>query len=329
VAVLLLAVLAMGPAVTVLATVGSGLVGTAWAAVGALVVARARRPVAGVLGIAAIAVGVATEPLVAVPLAVGIGTLLGGTAGSGRRPARHTAGPRHACPGAASGDGRPWLGVLLVLPVAGLVTSVPSGPADLALGGSERAVLLLLTALAVGTGFLLRDLRLPAAAAGSATVLAVVPWRGAGAALPVVLVAVVLLGVLVAAAWTGGPAAARPHPLLRGALVLCALVLVVTGALFLPVSGRTPPHQQLAAWIDGPASSGGTVAVPAGLWGDLLRDGVPPDRLVPVGSVAGAAADWTVTVGGATAGPPPTAAFGGGPAALMVSPGAGTGGSGP
>ena len=106
-------------------------------------------------------------------------------------------------------------------------------------------------------------------------------------------------------------------------------MLVVDGSLFLPVAGRTPLHEQLAAWIDGPTSSGGTVAVPAGLWGDLLRDGVPPDRLVPAGSVAAVEADWTVTVGGATAGPPPTAAFGGGPAALMVSPGAGTGGAAP
>ncbi|MGY1830392.1 hypothetical protein ACI8AA_08190 [Geodermatophilus sp. SYSU D01180] len=324
VALPLLAVLVMGPAVTVLATVGSGLVGAAWAAVGALVLTRARRPVAGVLGIAAVTVGVATEPLVAVPLAVGIGTHLG--AGSGRR-ARHAGGPRHARPDTVEGDTRPWLAALVVLPVAAVVATVPSGPADLPLGASERAVLLLLAALAVGTGFLLRGLRLPAAAAGAATVSAVVPWHGAGTALPVVLGTVGLLGVLFAAAWTGGPATARPHPLLRGTFLVTALVVVITGALFLPVSARTPPHQQLADWIAGPASSGGTVAVPAGLWGDLLRDGVPPDRLVRVGSPAAAEADWEVTVGGSTAGAPPAAALGGGPSVLVVGPGAGTGGA--
>ncbi|RBY76746.1 hypothetical protein DQ238_16910 [Geodermatophilus sp. TF02-6] len=319
----LLAVLVMGPAVTVLATLGSGIVGTAWAALGALVLTWSRRRVTAVLGTTAIAVGVATEPLIAVPLTVGIGILLGGSArpsGSGR----HAAGPRHARRDAVRGDGRAWLGVLLVLPAAVLVATPPGGPPELPLGAAERAVLLLLAALVAGAGLLVRGLRLPAAAAGAAAVLAVVPWRGAGAALPVALVAVVLLGVLLMAAWTGGPVQTRPHPLLRAALVLPVLVLVVTGALFLPVSGRTPPHGQLGAWIGGPSSSGGTVAVPPGLWGDLLRDGVPPDRLVRVAPGSAEEADWTVTVGASAAGTPPVTAFGGGPALLTVRPGSGS-----
>jgi putative peptide zinc metalloprotease protein len=66
------------------------------------------------------------------------------------------------------------------------------------------------------------------------------------------------------------------------------------------------------------------VAVPAGLWGDLLRDGVPPDRLVWVGSGSPAEADWAVTVGAPPAGTPAAATFGGGPAGLTVLPAAGT-----
>jgi putative peptide zinc metalloprotease protein len=324
VALPLLAVLAMGPAVIVLATVGNGLVGTAWAAVGALVLASARRPRAAVPGMIAIAVGVATEPLVAVPLAVGIGVLLSRDGRWSGRSARDAVEPRHARPDTRSDDHRAWLVVLLVAPVAGLVATVPSGPDDLPLVAAERAVFLLLIALVTGVGLLFRDLRLPAAAAGSAIVLAVLPWRGAGAALPLALAAVALLAALMIAAWTSGPVGTRPHPLLRAAIVLPVLVLVVTGALFLPSAGRTPPHEQLAAWISGPSSSGGTVAVPTGLWGDLLRDGVPADRLVRVGSGSPREADWAVTVGVLPAGTPAVATFGGGPAGLTVLPGAGT-----
>jgi putative peptide zinc metalloprotease protein len=324
VALPLLALLVMGPAVIVLATVGSGLVGTAWAAVGALVLASARRLGAAVPGILAIAVGVATEPMVAVPLALGIGVFLRRDSRPTGWSARHAVRPPRARPDTAYEAHRAWLAVLLVTPVAGLVATVPSGPADLPLVASERAVFLLLTALVAGVGLLLRDVRLPAAAAGSATLLVLLPWRGAGAALPLALVAVALLAVLMIAAWTSGPVQTRPHPLLRAAVVLPALVLVVTGALFLPSAGQTPPHEQLAGWISGPSSSGGTVAVPAGLWGDLLRDGVPPDRLVWVGSGSPAEADWAVTVGAPPAGTPAAATFGGGPAGLTVLPGAET-----
>jgi putative peptide zinc metalloprotease protein len=322
VALPLLVVLVTGPAVTVLATVGSGIVGTAWAAVGALLLTSVRRPAAAGLGVAAIAVGVATEPLIAVPVAVGTGMVLGRNIRTSRPPARHAAGPRHARRTPEPEDPSRWLGALLVVPVAGLTAGLAGGSAEFPVDGSERSLLLLLAALVVGAGLFVRRLRLPAAVACSVTLLAAVPWPGAGRALPMSLVAVALVGTLLIAASTSGEPGTRPHPLLRVALALPVAVLVVTGALFLPVAGRTPPHQELATWIE-EAPPGDPVVVPAGLWGDLLRDGVPPDRLVLADPASAGARGWTVSVGPSPAGPPPVAVFGSGPTAVTVHPPAG------
>jgi putative peptide zinc metalloprotease protein len=86
------------------------------------------------------------------------------------------------------------------------------------------------------------------------------------------------------------------------------VVLVVVGALFLPSTAPRLPTADLAAWITGPSSHGGTVAVPASLWGDLVRDGVPAERLVREG--AGAPADWTVGAGEPPPGATAVARFG-------------------
>src|SRR3954447_6652264 len=91
----LVAVLAMGPAVTTLATLAPGTLGTAWVAVGAVVLTLARGRIGMLAGLGAVTAGVATAPLVALPLAVGIGVLLGwGRSGRDRRAGDHE-GPRH------------------------------------------------------------------------------------------------------------------------------------------------------------------------------------------------------------------------------------------
>jgi hypothetical protein len=97
------------------------------------------------------------------------------------------------------------------------------------------------------------------------------------------------------------------------------LVLTIAAALFQPLSAPAPAHASLAGWITGPSADGGTVGVPDVLWGDLVRDGVPPNRLVlPADGSAGEAA-WIVGVGGGVR--PDAAAevtFGRGADALVV-----------
>jgi putative peptide zinc metalloprotease protein len=323
------ALLAMGPAVTVLATSASGVVGAAWAVAGALLVVAARRSALVVSGLALVVVGVATAPSVVVPLAVGIGVLRSAGRHSrceATRP-RHAAGPRHAH---RAGRWEVWLRWLaapavlsvVVLSVAVLSVVLSRGTGTASLDPAERTILLLLVVLVVAAALPVRRLRRAAAAVAGLALVAVLPWAGAGQVLAVALLAGALLGALLVVAWTSGPVQQRPHPLVRIAVALPVLVLVVAGALFLPSAGRVPPHGQLAAWIDGPGSTGGTVAVPAGLWGDLVRDGVQPGRLVRDPGDTQQQTDWVVTVGGDTEGTPATVVtFGAGPAALTVRPG--------
>jgi putative peptide zinc metalloprotease protein len=106
--------------------------------------------------------------------------------------------------------------------------------------------------------------------------------------------------------------------LLRAAVAVPVLLLVGVGALFVPTTAPRPPVAELAHWITGPASGGGAVAVPPELWGELLHDGVPPERLVSYGSGSAREAAWTVTVGGPGRAEPPEATFGSDPAALTV-----------
>jgi putative peptide zinc metalloprotease protein len=342
----LLAILAMGPAVSVLATAGPLLLGAAWTAVGVLALAHFRRRVAMLLGFLAVAVGVITEPMLAVLLAAGIAAMLAhDQLGAGRPawwparlpgdaaqgpvedrgrthsgPSTATTGPRHAAVASRPGKADPglWLAMALLLTFGAFGAALSTGRGDTPLDGPERAVLLLVAGLIVGAGFLVRRLRPPALATAVLVVLAALPWAGSGTALLVALLAVAALAALLTDGLIRGPVQERPHPLLRAAVAVPALVLTVVGALFLPVAAVVP-HAELAAWITGPSSAGGTVAVLPGLWGDLIRDGVPPDRLVLVaapGSTSGA--PWTVEVGDATRRAPASATFGTGEAALTV-----------
>ncbi|MFD2092376.1 hypothetical protein [Blastococcus deserti] len=304
----LLATLAMGPAVTTFATVGSGTVGAAWAAAGVVLLACSQRRGTAVVAALAVTVGVATEPLVAVPLVAAL------AAWPSSRRARH-AGPK---------DVRRWLAVALILPLGAVVAALASGPTATAVHGtpldaSERTVLLLTVGVLVAAGLLLRPLRPWAVAAGAATVPAALSWPGTGDALALALVTGTVLAVLVAATFIRRQVAPRPNPLHRAAVAVPVLVLVLVGALFLPASAPVPPHAALASWITAPDGPSGTLLVPPGLWGDLVRDGVPPSRLVRAGTGVAADADWTVTVGAPTPGTEPAATFVRGATVLTVA----------
>jgi putative peptide zinc metalloprotease protein len=315
----LAAVLLVGPAVTVLATVSPGVVGAAWTALGALILVLADHRAWVIAGITAVAAGVVTAPLIAVPLAVTCGLLLATRERPEGSPARHVAALRvraHAESGRR--DFRRWFAVLLVLPVGGFVATLGSGHDDVSLGGAEQTVLLLLSTVVVAAGLLVRRLRPAAAVAASAVALVLAPWPGAGVAAAVALSAVVLLSALLVDS-LGGPSEQRMHPLVRGAVAVPILVLTIAASLFQPLSVPALAHASLAGWITGPSADGGTVGVPDALWGDLVRDGVPPNRLVlPADGSAGDAA-WIVGVGGGVRpGAPAEVTFGRGADALVV-----------
>lgn len=295
----------MGPVVTVLAAFGPGLLGVAWIAMGTLLLTGVAGRVAAGFGGLAVLVGVLTAPVTAVPSALGAVLLI-----AGRRPtARHArSGPRHARPEDGGSDLRRWLLVGLALPVAGLTAYLGTHPDDPPVDGPVRAVVVLPALVVVVAGLRHRSLRAPATVAATAVALAVLPWPGAGSALAGVVGAVLLLGALLIHEARSKPPEEWSHPLVRAAGAVPVVLLVVVGALFLPSTAPRPPTADLAAWITGPASQGGTVAVPASLWGDLVRDGVPAERLVREG--AGAPADWTVGAGEPPPGATAVARFG-------------------
>jgi putative peptide zinc metalloprotease protein len=323
VAVPITATLTMGPAVTALATAGPALLGAAWTAVGVLVLTRARHRGVMLLGGLAIAVGVATEPMLAVPLAAGMTAMLahdqldaGRPAWWPRRPPRGVVAARHG-----RADPAMWLAMALLLALGAFGAVLTSDRGDASLDRVERTVLLLVVVVVVGVGLMLRPLRPPALAAAALVVFAALPRPGAGSALLLAVVAAMGLVALVADALTRGPTEERPHPLLRVAVAVPTLVVTVVGALFLPVSAGGLPHAELAAWITGPSSAGGVFAVPPGLWGDLVRDGVPADRLVlATGPGSSAAADWRVEVGDTPSRDGAPVGFGAGPMSLSVRP---------
>jgi putative peptide zinc metalloprotease protein len=316
----LAAVLVAGPAVTALATVGPGVVAAAWTAVGTLVLLLAGHRAWVIAGIVAVVAGVATAPLIAVPLVVACGLLLvGALQRPAGRAARHAAGvPIGAHAQSDPRDSGRWLAVLFVLPVGGIVATLGSGHEYVSLDSAERTVLLLLLTAVVAAGFLIRRLRLAAVVAASAVALALPPWAGAGVAAPVALSAVVLLGALLVDTWAG-PAESGMHPLVRGAVAVPILVLTIAASLFQPLSAPAPAHASLAAWITGPSAGGGTVRVSDAAWGDLIRDGVPPNRLVLTGDGSAGDAAWVVGVGGRVgSGAVAEATFGRGADALVV-----------
>jgi putative peptide zinc metalloprotease protein len=334
----LAAVLAMGPAVAELATVGPAVLGAAWTAVGAVVLAVAGRS-AVTLPLAALAVGtgVATEPLLLVPvLACAAVMVLRGTSrsdrlawwpprdavpdgarGGGRHRTPGRVAPRHRRSGADRWDAQRWLSVAL-LSLVGVLACVLAAGRGASLDGTDRTVLLLVAGVVVMGAVSIKRFRAPAAGTAALLVLAALPWEGAAAAALLVLAATALLAALMIDAVVRTPVPRRPHPLLRALVAIPAAVLVVVGTLFQPAQAPPVASADLAAWITGPAAANGTVAVPARLWGDLVRDGVAPDRLALGGSTAAAAAAWTVELGEPAGGAAVVSQFGSGPTALTV-----------
>jgi putative peptide zinc metalloprotease protein len=302
------AAVVMGPVVSAMAGVSAALLGAAWAAAGLLVLTRHRAPQSAVtvVGVIAVGIGVATSPLVLLPLATGAAVLLARGSVWSAQPASWR-----------------WGAVGLLLVGAGFVAWWNGGRGPSVEGG-DRAILLAVGALtAVGGGAVHRlrpwaRLRAWAAAAAAVVVVAVLSGADGGAALPLVVVTVVPLGVLVVDALVGVPVAERPHPLLRAVLVVPVLVVTAVGGLFMPASTPASPHADLAAWITAPAAPSTPLSVPAVVWGDLLRDGVPPDRIRLDESGDPSPDQWAVVSGRTSSDPRAVAHFGSGAGALTV-----------
>jgi putative peptide zinc metalloprotease protein len=288
----------MGPAVSALAGVSAALLGAAWTAAGLLVLTRhrARQSAGTVVGVVAVGIGVATAPLVLLPLATGAAVLLTrGRVWSGRPTSWQ------------------WGAVGLLLVEAGLVAWWNGGRAPSVEGGDHTILLVVASFVAIG-GWTIRRLRPWAAAA------AVVSGAAVGDALPLVVVVVVVvpLGVLVVDALVGVPVAERPHPLVRAALAVPVLLVTAVGGLFMPASTPAFPHADLAAWITAPGVPSTPLSVPAAVWGDLLRDGVPPDRIRLDESGDPPPDQWVVVSGRASSDPRAVTHFGSGAGALAV-----------
>jgi putative peptide zinc metalloprotease protein len=226
-------VAAMGPAVSVLATPAPGVAGATWMAVGATILVAANRRHVGVdrrgqrsvlwqlvligAGLVAIAGGVATTPLLALPLAVGAVLLARRT---GWRPPLRMRGWVLSTVGILGAT------ALAALTALALLRTVPT-----ALSPAGQQVLLLVAGLTVVGACVVRELRWPTAVLALPVLITVVPAPGAAAALPLVLCSTVVLGALLVQALTRHPVEARPHPLLRAVLVVPILVVVIVGAL--------------------------------------------------------------------------------------------------
>ncbi|WP_433507502.1 hypothetical protein ACQP04_14190 [Pseudonocardia halophobica] len=290
---------AMGPVVSTLAAVGPGVVGAAWTATGVTALVfreqrpggRHRRPhlltrrrVLLGLGVAALALGIASAPLVAVPMAVGSAVLVLRRENAVSRELGWT-----AVVGGAFG---------LVLLAALVAPPLLGTPARSVLTGSERDVLVLLASVVVVGGVLaIRALRWTAVIAGPLVVLVAVNAPGADVALPLLVAAVVGVGALIVDAWTSRPVQVRPHPLLRALLAVPVLVLVVVGGIFLPAHTSELPHRHLASWILASPSAGPALETPPALWADLVRDGVPVDRLRLEATPSHGVTAWTIVAG--------------------------------
>ncbi len=273
VAVPLAAVTAMGPAVSALATLGPGVVGAAWVAAGSTALALAARDrdddgdrraqllrrFLGGVGAVAVAVGIATAPLLGIPLSVAAVLVVV------RRGTRPGSVPWWT-PLAVAAFGVTVL-TALVAPV------LLRAPAGTVLSVAEQQVLAVAALLVVGAVATMRELRWVSAVLGSLVVVALLRAPGAVAVLPLAVCAAAVLGALAVHALLRRPVAERPHPLVRTVVVAPAFLLVLVGALFVPAAAPPLVEESLTSRsTDGPA---GTPEVPV-LRAEVLAE-VPHD----------------------------------------------------
>jgi putative peptide zinc metalloprotease protein len=314
--VALAGVLIMGPAIELLAVPSPGLLAGVWAAAGftALLLGGSRPTVVG--GWLSIVIALATEPLLAVPLAAALLVRATGAAPGGiARKGRHRAAVAQGLVPQQWGNR-----AVVVCAAAAVGLVVTLGPGWSSQGGPERTVLLLAVGLVAAAGLGMRRARPLAVATAVAALQAAVPWNAGGRALPLAMLAALALAVLVVTVVVQQPVAQRPHPLLRILVALPTAAVVLVGGLLVPVSAAPLPHAALAQWLAGPDAPAGTVAVPESLWGDLVRDGISPDRLARAGSPSAGDAALTVEVGSPPASGQPVVVFGAGGTSVTVQP---------
>jgi hypothetical protein len=193
-------------------------------------------------------------------------------------------------------------------------------PAAAPLSAGELRLVIVLAGLVSIAGALVRRLREGTAMAVSLVLLAAVPVPGADAVLPLLVSATAALGALVVASWTQGPAEERPWVLVRAAIAAPVALVVVIGAMFLPPRAPDLPHHALAQWITGPGAVAPVLTAPATVWADLVRNGVPADRLAPAGDGSSVGSRWEIAVGERPAGAREAVVFGSGDEALTVIP---------
>lgn len=155
-------------------------------------------------------------------------------------------------------------------------------------------------------------LLLGVAVVGTALPLALLPAPGGAAAVPALLVVAVLVGfVLVDEAGSALARRSRPVAVATGAVLgaaALAVVLVPVPAALSRVTATVDGAPGLAAWLAAATDPATGAAVPAGVWSDLVRAGVPAGRL--------GGGPLAVTAGGEGA---VLARFGQGRGALAVS----------
>jgi len=245
----------MGPTVSALATLGPGVVGAAWLAVGATALVLAAHnhlrccgrwaliahQLLAVVGLVAVIMGIATAPLLAVPVSVVAVVVV-------------------VVQRAARPDSSGWTAFSLAAFAVTVLTSLATSellraPAGSSLSVPEQRLVAVTTVLAAAAALAVRQLRWVAVALGSLALVALLPRPGAAAVLPLAVCAAVALTVLALHSVVRRPPEQRPHPLVRGVFVVPAVLLVMVGTLFPPASAPRVPYQQLASWTSSAASS--------------------------------------------------------------------------
>ena len=290
-AVLMLAV--SGPVVTVLTPIGPGVVAAAWTALAAAAgLATVKRddgrwvPV----GVVTLLIALATAPALVAPIGLGVAVRL---ALADRKPLT-----------------RIWTSLATLAVTAGVALLCLRGGllagagTEVALRGSDRALLLAVVSAAVLAALFVAWLRPIAVAAAVGVVLVAVGAPGADAVLPVLVLTAATLVALVVDETIGWFPEATPARVRWVATALgsaAAIVGSAVGVVLTPEAGRAVDHVGLAEWMAKNLDGDTGLAAPAGLWSDLQRDraraGLPTGTVRPVGTATAQPDDLVATVG--------------------------------